>query len=376
MLLQRSGAQWKPVSLLGYGYERELQRMLKDAPELIPGCEGSAAVREFAIQGAGYVDLLCVDEAGTLTLVECKLARNAEIRRAVVGQIFAYASALEGTSYDDFARAFADRAGKPLFSAVQEVAPDKVDGKALQTAITSALERGRFRLIIAVDQITDELRAIIEYLNRHLSDSVALIALELGRVVLDQPAEILVSTTYGAEIAAEKEKGSGTARWSAAALKEAAAAIEDGAQRKLVGQLLEHAVKHGALIKGGSSPTASGGFYYTVGPKRPSVWSLYTKPEGATVVVNLASIGGASKAAGQQALAALRSSTKLDDRLPQDDDEAMSKYPSFPLDEVLSDPTAGEAIRKAVEAAITVPPSTEAPAPTEIEQGQVDNAAG
>lgn len=105
MLLQKSDAKWLPVSLPNYGSECELQMMLADAPELIPGCEGSAVVRELNILGTGFVDLVCVDEIGTLTLIECKLAKNAEIRRAVVGQIFAYASGLEGTSYEEFSAA-------------------------------------------------------------------------------------------------------------------------------------------------------------------------------------------------------------------------------------------------------------------------------
>ncbi len=353
MLLRKTDAKWVPVSLLGYASEKDLQQLLKDAPELIPGCEGTAAVRELWIQGVGSVDVVCVDEAGTLTLVECKLAKNAEIRRAVVGQIFAYASGLERTSYTEFESAFANRAGKPMLNAVQEVASQEVDGKALRTALTAALDEGRFRLVIAVDQITDELRAIVEYLNRHLSDDVALIALELGRLVLQEPAEILVPATYGAEIAAEKEqKGGGTTRWSPEAVKEAAAAIDDEAQRSLVLRLLAHATDLGALIKGGTGLSPSAGFYYSVGTKRPSVWSLFAKPDGPVVVINLASVSGASDPTARQALASLRTSPSLDARLPQDDDEAIMRYPSFPLDEVLSDSSAAEALLQAIFAAV------------------------
>ena len=221
--------------------------------------------------------------------------------------------------------------------------------------------------------------AVDQGLNRHLSDDLALIALELGRLVLKQPAEILVSATYGAEIAAEKKKTSGTTKWSAEALKDAAAAIADDQQRKVVLQLVARAADHGALIKGGTSPSPSGGFYYSIGAKQPSVWSLYTKPEGAIVVVNLASISGASEAAARQALASLRSSASLDARLHQDDDEAMKKYPSFPLSEVLSDPTAGDALVQSVAAAVVIPvqaTSSALPGGHDGQEGETENAAG
>ena len=47
--------------------------------------------------GTGYADLLAVERSGRLVLIEVKLARNAEARRAVVAQILAYAAFLGGT---------------------------------------------------------------------------------------------------------------------------------------------------------------------------------------------------------------------------------------------------------------------------------------
>lgn len=47
-------------------------------------------MREFNIPGIGLVDLVCVDDQDTLTIIECKLAANPQIRREVVGQIIAY----------------------------------------------------------------------------------------------------------------------------------------------------------------------------------------------------------------------------------------------------------------------------------------------
>ncbi len=39
---------------------------------------------------AGYIDVLCIDGEGVLTVIETKLARNSQIRREVVGQVLEY----------------------------------------------------------------------------------------------------------------------------------------------------------------------------------------------------------------------------------------------------------------------------------------------
>ena len=74
-----------------YVDEAELQALIVESPELVIADEDHAAVvlRELALPAAGSVDVLIVHLNGELTLVEAKLNRNAEIRRAVVGQLLA-----------------------------------------------------------------------------------------------------------------------------------------------------------------------------------------------------------------------------------------------------------------------------------------------
>ncbi len=43
---------------------------------------------------AGYIDVLCIDGDGVLTVIETKLARNSQIRREVVGQVLEYVAQL------------------------------------------------------------------------------------------------------------------------------------------------------------------------------------------------------------------------------------------------------------------------------------------
>jgi len=61
--------------------------LLKTSSTLLPDAEPSAVVDEFWIPEVGSVDLVAVDAQGELTLVECKLNANPEIRLAVIGHL-------------------------------------------------------------------------------------------------------------------------------------------------------------------------------------------------------------------------------------------------------------------------------------------------
>jgi hypothetical protein len=79
-------------------------------PDQLPPEIPIAIVDEFAIPGVGSADLVGVNSSGDITIVECKLHSNPEIRREVVGQLMAYASGLWRMTYDNFATIFEQRA--------------------------------------------------------------------------------------------------------------------------------------------------------------------------------------------------------------------------------------------------------------------------
>ena len=87
VLVRTDGGSWQRPTSEGYVEEYELQQLLGEQPSLIEGIGREAvAVREFST-GVGPADLVVVDTAGTITVVECKLARNQEIRRTIMGQV-------------------------------------------------------------------------------------------------------------------------------------------------------------------------------------------------------------------------------------------------------------------------------------------------
>lgn len=150
--------------------EKWLQEMLFQHPDLLPlesvdpAAAGMTPVcTEFALPRAGgnvRVDILGVTPHGRIVLVECKLWRNPEARRDVVGQIFEYASLLHGRTYGDL-NGWLKR---PLFEAVSKTHPEVLEHHFVD-GVNASLSAGDFTLIIAGDGIRSELDTVAEMLN-------------------------------------------------------------------------------------------------------------------------------------------------------------------------------------------------------------------
>jgi hypothetical protein len=110
ILIRQAGeTAWRAPATNSYTDERALQDLIARSPTLIPGTANTpiAVVRELPVPGIGYIDVVGVDPNGDITVIECKLKANPEIRRQIVGQVLAYAAGLWGISYEAFDAAFA-----------------------------------------------------------------------------------------------------------------------------------------------------------------------------------------------------------------------------------------------------------------------------
>jgi hypothetical protein len=206
MLIRREGGSWHTPQTTAYTNEAELRDLLAETPSLLPGIdEGPAAAgKEMPIPGTGKADVVIVDASGEITVVECKLRANPEICRRVVGPLLAYASAISQMSFADFDGAFRrSKANRSLSDAL--VPGNDLDEDEFRAAVDDNLRSGSMRLIIAVDEITEELKRTVTYLNSHTTTKVELLALEMRRAVAEG-VEVLLPAMYGEESAREKER--------------------------------------------------------------------------------------------------------------------------------------------------------------------------
>lgn len=117
----------------------------------------------------GAIDNVLVTASGLPVLIECKLWRNPEGRREVVGQILDYAKELALWSSSDFQREANRRIGSEgnvVLDLVRAAGHD-VDEIDFNDALTQNLRRGRFLLLIVGDGIRVGVETVAEYLQGH-----------------------------------------------------------------------------------------------------------------------------------------------------------------------------------------------------------------
>ncbi len=170
--------------------EAWLQQQLFNHPDLLPVDDIDPVFgpltplcRELATP-AGFVDNLYINGLGLLTLAECKLWRNPQARREVVGQILDYAAQLSRWDYETLERAVGarlNRAGFSLYHFLREQGVKTGTEATFIDNVSRNLRRGRFLLLIVGDGIREQVEAIGEFLQNqaHLNFSFALVEINV-----------------------------------------------------------------------------------------------------------------------------------------------------------------------------------------------------
>lgn len=186
--------------------EVELQKLLIESPSLIPVDEIRegvsplvVAVDEVGLPGSGQTDAIAFTADGDIALIECKLAANAEIKRKVIGQILEYAAFLWEMDYEELDSRVMARRGKHITNLVESAVAGEWDESSFREGIIQSLQSGSFLLIILVDEINDELRRIVRYLNECGKADFSFHALELTHYKT-KGLELLVPHLHGASV--------------------------------------------------------------------------------------------------------------------------------------------------------------------------------
>ena len=201
MPLYQEGPQgWRPIVRWPYDSEEELEAFIERNPDIIGSGRGDTRtrwLRQLQPRAGNYLDLIGVSSDGAITIVECKLGRNREERREVVAQVLEYASALWKMSLEGLETLFRARDGagqSPFeFFANQD---SEWDIDEARRAASANLEHGRFRLVVAVDEVSEKLKKIVEYVNARGKGELQLIAVALPRYGAAGSA-VLVPETHG-----------------------------------------------------------------------------------------------------------------------------------------------------------------------------------
>lgn len=210
--------KWELVESNAYAAEKELQELLADSPEIVsmdeirPGA-GSlvAAVREINLP-VGYIDILAFTARGDIAIIECKLAKNTQAKREVIGQILDYAAHVWGMSYEELDQIIQTKENRSLADFVHEQSNEpEWDEEEFRANIAAALEQGNFILTIAVNEINEELNRIVRYVNSAGSPAFSFAALEMRRFQRSK-TEMLIPHVFGPTHSISKPK-SNSRKW-------------------------------------------------------------------------------------------------------------------------------------------------------------------
>jgi len=91
---QNDGTEWRLLAPTGFPDEQTLHDFVEETFQILPLAGDPKLVvwgKDVGL-GNGYADLVAIEPSGRLVVVEIKLSRNAEARRAVVAQVLTYAA--------------------------------------------------------------------------------------------------------------------------------------------------------------------------------------------------------------------------------------------------------------------------------------------
>lgn len=231
-LVGKEKGKLMPLEETGFVQESDLQELLADYPDLIPGDQiNSDAPRRWLLVSREVgvpdendgtdrwsLDHLFLDQDGIPTFVECKRSSDTRNRREVVAQMLDYVA--NGVEYWDVAslrQTAAEEAtsrGKLLDQQILELLGENADSDSVEeywNIVEDNLKEHNVRLIFVADSIPKELRRLVEFLNEEMA-KIEVLAVELKSYQGINNEQALVPRVVGLTetIRAAKQKGKTT----------------------------------------------------------------------------------------------------------------------------------------------------------------------
>ena len=196
------GTGWALLPPVAFPDEATLHSLVEQAPQLLPLAGNPSLVivgREVQL-GSGWADLIALEPSGRVVLIEIKLVRNAEARRAVVAQVLTYAAYLYGVSptvfeRDVLGRHLQERGHDTLANVIASIDQEGAfDAEEFAAGLEESLSQGRFRLVIVLDAAPEELIRLIGYLevvsDKLLIDVVTVASYDVGGSAILVPQRV------------------------------------------------------------------------------------------------------------------------------------------------------------------------------------------
>lgn len=202
---QNDESGWHLLTAAGFPNEATLHTLVEQAPQMLPLAGAPRLIvlgREVQL-GNGYADLIAIEPTGRFVIIEIKLARNAEARRAVIAQVLAYAAYLWGLDQttleqDVLYQHLRLRGYESLAHAGESNDQEgSFDGDTFSAGITESLKQGHFRLVFVLDEAPEELVRLASYLQT-ITDQLVIDLISISAYTVNG-SQILVPQRVEAE---------------------------------------------------------------------------------------------------------------------------------------------------------------------------------
>lgn len=254
IFLRQSNGELHKMRETPYSEEIQLQRLLADYPDLMPGSLIDAVNprrwllidREVPLPDEEdgvwrfTLDHLFLDQDAIPTLVEVKRSSDTRSRREVVAQMLDYAA--NATAYYSVERmqslfeSSCHKRGRNSLECLATLLGDRAPQEFWEAAETN-LRAGRIRMLFVADSISPELRRIVEFLNWQM-DPAEVLAIEIRQFVGDG-LQTLVPRLFGQVEAKKPPSARALQEWDAESfLKELESSVTPlgvAAMRRLFG---------------------------------------------------------------------------------------------------------------------------------------------
>ncbi len=251
IVVRKKGQRARKVENIPFDRESELQEYISLNPEVIPlddireNLQLLVLAREFSTT-AGSVDALAVDEEGAIYIIETKLYKNPD-KRHVVAQVLDYGAGIWARypGYDDFERALESSANKLHKKPLREKFPeffgfDESGAEDMLESMKENFRSGRFTFIVLMDELHDQLKDLITFINANSQFNLLGCELELYR---EGDIEILIPKLYGVEITKTNPGHSPRKSWDESSFFEAVSRMEDENVKEKIRKMYEFSCK-------------------------------------------------------------------------------------------------------------------------------------
>ena len=175
---KNDGDRWTLLPPSKFPDEATLHTLVEDAPNLLPlaGRPRLTVLGREVTLGHGSADLVAVEDSGRLCIIEAKLAKNPDARRAVVAQVLTYAAHLRGIDPSALETGpLQKHLHQRDFETIEEAVraddqEDLFDAATFRAGLSESLATGKFRLVIVLDDAPNELAVLVGYLESMTPD--------------------------------------------------------------------------------------------------------------------------------------------------------------------------------------------------------------